>query len=42
VPVAEVAAAAGWPDAPDRAERAATALVADGLARLDGGVLTLP
>ncbi|MGH9151435.1 MAG: A/G-specific adenine glycosylase, partial [Acidimicrobiales bacterium] len=32
---AEVAAAAGWPDDPDRARRVAATLVADGLA-VDG------
>jgi A/G-specific adenine glycosylase len=37
-----LAEAAGWPDDPARAHGAAESLVADGLARLDQGVLTLP
>lgn len=40
---ADVARVAGWPASPDRAERAARSLVADGLAVLDeSGVLHLP
>jgi A/G-specific adenine glycosylase len=39
---AEVAAAAGWPDDPDRAARVAEGLVADGLARWSEGILRLP
>ncbi|MFP5375903.1 MAG: A/G-specific adenine glycosylase [Acidimicrobiia bacterium] len=39
---AEVAAAAGWPDAPARARRAAAALVADGLAVAGEAGLRLP
>jgi A/G-specific adenine glycosylase len=42
VPVAGVAAAAGWPDDPARADRVAAGMVADGLARRDGHVLRLP
>jgi len=38
----ELAAAAGWPEAPERAERAAAGLVADGLAVWDGERLRLP
>jgi A/G-specific adenine glycosylase len=37
-----LAAAAGWPDDPARADRVAAALVADGLAADVGGTLTLP
>ncbi len=36
LPAAGQPAAAGWPDDPDRASRVARALVAEGLARLDG------
>ena len=39
---AQHVAAHGWPDDPARAHRAADTLVADGLARLDDGLLTLP
>jgi A/G-specific adenine glycosylase len=39
---AELAHAAGWPDDPDRAERVAATLVADGLAAWRGDVLHLP
>jgi len=42
VPWADVAGAAGWPTEPDRAERVAGALVADGLAVLRGDRLHLP
>lgn len=42
VPWAGVAAAAGWPDDPERARRIAEGLVADGLADDDGSVLHLP
>jgi len=42
VPLAGVAVAAGWPDDPQRAERVAAGLVADGLAVLRGGRLHLP
>jgi A/G-specific adenine glycosylase len=40
IPASAIPAAAGWPDAPDRAARAVDALVADGLAlrRKDGSV----
>jgi A/G-specific adenine glycosylase len=38
----ELAAAAGWPDEPERAARAAASLVADGLAVLEAGALRLP
>ncbi len=41
-PVADLAAAAGWPDDPARAARVADTLVADGLAVLDGDTLVLP
>ena len=43
-PVASARAAdvAGWPDEPHRARRIVDQLVADGLARLDGEVLSLP
>ena len=43
-PVAEaaLAVAAGWPDDPDRARRAAASLVADGLACQRDGTLCLP
>jgi len=37
-----IAAAAGWLDAPERADRVAAALVAEGLATADGGYLRLP
>lgn len=39
---ADVPAACGWPDDPDRAHRIAASLVADGLAVATDGVLTLP
>jgi A/G-specific adenine glycosylase len=39
---AALAAAAGWPEDPARADRAAASLVADGLARWDGQSLVLP
>ena len=42
VPVDRISEAAGWPDDPARAHRAADTLVADGLARLDDGLLSLP
>ena len=42
VPWAGVAAAAGWPGDPDRAERVAARLVADGLAVPEAGGLRLP
>ena len=42
VPLAGVAEAAGWPEDPDRAERVAAGLVADGLAVVGDGALTLP
>jgi A/G-specific adenine glycosylase len=42
VPLDGVAAAAGWPGAPHRAQRVAEALVAEGLAVTDGGHLRLP
>lgn len=39
----ELAEATGWPEEPERAEKAAASLVADGLAvRLDDGTLLLP
>ena len=38
----DVAVVAGWPDDAGRAARVAGTLVADGLARLDDGVLALP
>ena len=41
-PVADVAAAAGWPHDPDRAARVAEGLVADGLAARAGDELVLP
>jgi A/G-specific adenine glycosylase len=41
-PVDDVARAAGWPDDPQRAERVAATLVADGLAVRDGPTLVLP
>ena len=41
-PVDDVAAATGWPQDPDRAERVAETLVADGLAVRDGTTLVLP
>lgn len=42
VPWAGVASAAGWPDDPERAERVAAGLVADGLAVVAGDALHLP
>lgn len=42
VAMAGVAAAAGWPDDPQRAQRVAETLVADGLAVAAGDTLTLP
>jgi A/G-specific adenine glycosylase len=39
---ADLAAVAGWPADPDRAERVARSLVADGLAAFDGDVVSLP
>jgi len=43
VAAADLAAAMGWPGDPDRAERVAVTLVADGLAAVDGaGTLSLP
>lgn len=42
VPLDALADAAGWPDDPARARRAADSLVADGLAVLRDGALTLP
>jgi A/G-specific adenine glycosylase len=42
VTVADVAAAAGWPDEPERAARVAADLVADGLAVRTGDALRLP
>ena len=42
VPLDGVAAAAGWPGAPERARRVADALVSEGLAVTDGGHLRLP
>jgi A/G-specific adenine glycosylase len=42
VPWASLAATAGWPGDPDRAARVAEALVAEGLATVDGGCLALP
>ena len=41
-PVADVATAAGWPEDPERAERVARTLVADGLAVRHGDTLALP
>ena len=41
-PVADVAAATGWPDDPGRADRVAATLVADGLAVRVGDLLRLP
>ncbi len=41
-PVDDVAHATGWPDDPQRAERVAATLVADGLAVRHGDTLTLP
>ena len=41
-PVVDVAAASGWPDDPERAERVAETLVADGLAVRVGDELRLP
>jgi hypothetical protein len=43
VPPEQVAAAAGWPDEPDRAERIVAGLIGDGLVARDHlGVLSLP
>jgi A/G-specific adenine glycosylase len=43
VPAEEVPAVAGWPDDPERAQRVAAGLVADGLAVADlDGTLRLP
>jgi len=42
VPLAGVAAAAGWPDQAERASRVAGGLVADGLAVVEEGELRLP
>src|SRR5205823_8135275 len=42
VPVDRIPDAAGWPGDPARAHRAAETLVADGLAVLAGGILSLP
>ena len=42
VPLDDAAAVAGWPDDPRRAARVVEGLVADGLARRDGDVLSLP
>lgn len=42
VPLIAIADAAGWPDDRDRATRAADSLVADGLAVVVDGTLTLP
>lgn len=43
IPPAELAAAAGWPDEPDRAEQVAALLVAEGLlVRGPGGELAVP
>ncbi len=42
VAMRDVASATGWPDDPARAERIATALVAEGLVVSDGAVLLLP
>lgn len=41
-PVRDLAAAAGWPEDPERAQRVADTLVRDGLAVLDDDTLTLP
>ena len=41
-PVSDVATATGWPEDPERAERVARTLVADGLAVRVGDTLTLP
>jgi hypothetical protein len=41
-PVNDVATATGWPHDPERAERVARTLVADGLAIRVGDSLTLP
>ena len=41
-PVSDVATATGWPEDPERAERVARTLVADGLAVRVGDSLTLP
>ena len=42
VPVADVPAACGWPNDPDRAHRIAASLITDGLAVTTDGVLSLP
>lgn len=42
VPDAELAATMGWPDDPDRAQRVAARVVADGLAVHEGGTYRLP
>jgi A/G-specific adenine glycosylase len=42
VATSEVAAAAGWPDDPDRASRIVATLLADGLVVSDGAALRLP
>jgi A/G-specific adenine glycosylase len=42
LPVAEAAAAAGWPDDPDRARRIVADLIYDGLARIRDDELELP
>jgi A/G-specific adenine glycosylase len=42
VPEGDLAAAAGWPDQPERAARVAAGLVADGLAAVVDGALVLP
>ena len=41
-PVSDIATATGWPEDPERAERVAQTLVADGLAVRVGDTLTLP
>jgi len=42
VPVADLAGVAGWPSEPERAQRVAHGLVADGLAVVSGHALRLP
>jgi hypothetical protein len=42
VTAAALPAACGWPDDPDRAQRVAAGVVADGLAVVDRGQLRLP
>ena len=42
VPVADLAGVAGWPSEPERAQRVAHGLVADGLAVVSGDALRLP